>query len=106
MVLFYPLKQNFRHNRVVGYLKNFLTDRVDGAPELETLVKDAASGNTDPLELAVEKFFASLRVKDKSTGESLLPKKGTMDVYKSHIKVMCLTRSKKSYIQYISVLRP
>ena len=69
-------------------MKSFLTTNVDGSPDLDTLIKDAIDGNTEQLEHALEQFYASVRVTDKSTGESLLPKKGTMDCYRSHLKVM------------------
>ena len=72
----------------MGYLRNFLVNNVEGAPDLETLIKEAASGNTEPLEHHIEKFFTGYRVTDKKTGQLLLPKKGTKDCYMSHLKVI------------------
>ena len=77
--------------RMVGCLHQFLADQ-DDTDDLKLLVDKAINDEVDPLEKALLKFYSGLRVKNKED-ELELPKLGTLDTYKSHLKMHLLDMS-------------
>lgn len=69
------------------FLDEFLTPRDQ---ELSALVTKATEGDIKPLQEELVQFFCRFRVMNKETGKPDLPKKGTLNVYKSHIKLSIL----------------
>ena len=69
------------------FLDEFLTPRDQ---ELSALVTKATEGDIKPLQEELVQFFCRFRVMNKETGKPDLPKKGTLNVYKSHIKLTIL----------------
>jgi hypothetical protein len=70
------------------HLTQFMSKR-DSSADFNALVQQAESGNVLPLETLLMDFFASFRVTG-DFGSLELPKRGTLDVWKSHIKVLIM----------------
>jgi hypothetical protein len=77
--------------RVVGYVQKYLESK-ETPSNLDALVDLASTGDSAPLEGALIDFFAAYRVSGPEATLQL-PKRGTVDTHRSHVKVYILNTS-------------
>ena len=80
-------KTKQKRERIVGYFKEFVAS-LENPTNLDELMAQADNGKVENLETLLIDFFARFRVKVE--GGIDLPKRATVDCYKSHMKTFIL----------------